>query len=171
MTRKWRKSIEGWWFEVHASSSPAERFGEFASLVATWQSRRHGDQLPTWGAFDIPDFRGWYGKLLMTEEPDDGATLKLFGTELVPLFGQDFTSRRLAEAFRSPADGRHVECLRAHFAAVTSGGGIGLCSINFTFAGKEYVQADILTLPLVSRKTGAGLALSVVKAKSRWDEL
>lgn len=169
MMRKWRKSVDGWWSEIHASDSPAGRFGDFGPLVSTWQSRMHDGLLPAWGAFDIPDFKGWYGRLLMTERPGSEATFKLFGTELVPLFGRDFTRRRLEDAFHYEYR-VEAEFLRTHFAAVTSGRGIGLCQMNFNFAGKEYMQAEVLTLPLTSPGTGAELALSVLKPRTRWGD-
>lgn len=165
MAAIWRKSAGFWNLEVHDGTTPPERFGRFCGLVSKWQGKPKEDTVPSWAAFDIPDFRGWYGKLLMIERPASEARFKLFGSELVPLFGRDFTRRKLDEAFLA-GYGAQAVLVRTHLSVVTSEHGIGLCRLDFGFAGKSYWQADVLSLPLISQVTGADLALSAFEPRS-----
>lgn len=71
-----------------------------AELVAKWRARAGGDGLPAWRSFDVVDFRGWYGHLLVSDHGDgESPFCRLFGSKLSDLFGADFSQRHPAELF------------------------------------------------------------------------
>jgi hypothetical protein len=76
------------------------QYAAMAALVAKWRTKACGDALPAWRSFDVVDFRGWFGFLLVSAHGDPNApSCKLFGSRLPDLFAADFTSRHPAELF------------------------------------------------------------------------
>ncbi len=118
-----------------------------ARFAAIWRAKTNGS-VPAWRDFDIPDFRGWYGVLLLTDHARANAPFcRLYGSKLSQLFGGDLTGRHPADLF----GGRRTTLGRAfvaHLRLVVGERKPGLATFDIeAFAGAA-PRSTLLSLPL-----------------------
>ena len=91
--------------DTEPSAFQLDHGADFKSIVALWQSRRTGENLPAWRDFKPADFAGWHARMAVSEILPCGSDLKFqfFGSDMVLLQGDDLTgavlSKRLPEAY------------------------------------------------------------------------
>ncbi len=80
---------------VHAAL-PSEAAPPLHSLLALWESRRAGRDVPSRQDIDVLELRPWLGWLTVMDMVDDGADFvyRVFGTSQAAQIGMDLTGRR-----------------------------------------------------------------------------
>ena len=117
------KRVDDWTYEVFDHNTNPERFGVFESLVALWNVKRRGRQMPSWADFEFLDFKGWHGVIAVKEvvaEPFD-LHYRLWGTKLTEIFGSDNTGKLYSETGAGDMDNDI-----AYFAELCRTGSIGM---------------------------------------------
>ena len=140
-----RVDARGLILEIHDRATDPAAFGDFEAIVRLWRERAGERPFPSWRNFDIPDFSGWFGRMMIFEGGD--LRWRLFGGEFVTLMGHDYTGRTLEEMFRNnrPEIGAKI---RDHLRAVIETGGIGY-SRGPLFPFRERMLATwVVDLPL-----------------------
>ena len=77
----------------------ADILGEFGSLKEIWDRRRADRTVPSWRAFHITDFEGWFTHMARSEATKgrDDILFRYFGSGLVDLNGADYTGRTFSD--------------------------------------------------------------------------
>lgn len=94
-------SDDGWTSEVHSPDSAPDCFREGAAIKAMWDTKRDGDNLPSWRNFAFEDFFGWHGWVALEEIiPSDtyDSIFRLWGTKLADTLKVDLTNKRFSDA-------------------------------------------------------------------------
>jgi hypothetical protein len=83
---------------VEAGAAPSIGNPALAALHGLWSTRR-GDRIaPARADFDVFELRPWFGHLMLLDVLEGGGDMRfrLYGTELVGIFGFDLTGRRVS---------------------------------------------------------------------------
>ena len=134
---------------------PLPDIEEFSSLLAIWDAKRDGAQLPLKSAFDIEDFGGWLGRIAISEWEDGDCRFRLFGTQFVDLLGRDLTGELLCESLMPDL----VEPSKRHFAELRYGSRIGHTTGYVPVPGREFIAFNVLDLPLWDAHSQVGFFL------------
>jgi hypothetical protein len=96
--------IDEWTYEKFELSQAAETMGAFSELVRTWNAKRDGEMLPSWSSFEAADFGPYLGFVSIWDigRGPMNATARLWGTNLVELFGFEMTGKSLTHENLSP---------------------------------------------------------------------
>ena len=147
MTR--HADAQGLMLRVFDAATAFPVFQEFESFVRLWRARAAGRSFPSWSDFDIPDFAGWYGRMMVfdVDRADFNPRWRLFSGEFATFVGRDFTGETLAELFHDTRPDVGI-AIRDHFRALVESGGIGF-SYGPLFPFKDrLLHTRILDLPL-----------------------
>lgn len=91
---------DGWVAETFPLDTPAEEFGAFKDFKHHWDTKRQGYSLPAWRDFEFEELEPWWGWLTVEDIiPSDtyDARYRLFGSNVVDLFGYDLTGKKYSE--------------------------------------------------------------------------
>jgi len=149
----WRTTDDGWQYDVFPRGIEPAKTGAFESLVRVWQSKNTSNGLPSWRDFDLMDFEGWWGWLVVYDvislDPLD-LRCRLWGSGLVTYHGLDATDRRL----RDPKSGMLGDSTMfddtdvEFFSYLIEGASIGVCVGSMNWQKREYLGYQALRLPL-----------------------
>ncbi len=124
--------------EAPAISSPALR-----ALYDLWLDKRGSRPAPSRSDFTIEDLRPWLGHLMILDCDGEDISYRLYGTELVRIFGFDLTGRRVADCVpligQKPAL-EYREVIRSARPIYIS---------RSSPSAREYLLMDKLALPLM----------------------
>ena len=124
-------------------------------MLAIWDAKRDGAQLPLKSAFDIEDFGGWLGRIAISEWEDGDCRFRLFGTQFVDLLGRDLTGELLCESLMPDL----LELSKRHFAELRYGSRIGHTTGYVPVPGREFIAFRVLDLPLWDAHSQVGFFL------------
>ncbi len=142
------RKIINWAYGRCPLEAPADKFGPFSNLVALWQSKRRGTELPKRSDFDFPDFKGWHGKIAIVKFEKDPFNVRfvLWGTELTEWWGVDYTNKLLGEQSLSPDLWQSVE--GRYFQEMAANPFIGLVRGQLDQHRRSYRKVIGVDLPL-----------------------
>lgn len=68
---------------------------EFESFFKIWHSKKNGPLFPCWKNFDFYDFKGWHGRVVLSETSLDpfSTTYHLYGSLVAEYLGEDLTGK------------------------------------------------------------------------------
>lgn len=101
--------------DTEPSAFQLDHGADFKSIVALWQSKRPGKDLPAWSDFSLADFSGWHERMAVSEilPSRNDLRFQFFGSDMVILQGDDLTgavlSERLPDAYLSIYK-EHITC-------------------------------------------------------------
>ncbi len=93
----WSK-IEHWTYYISSLDTPSTQFEYHEPMVALWNDKRHGTQLPAWSDFELEDFKGWWGWITVVDclSPDgDDWVYRLWGSEVARFTGHEMTGKAM----------------------------------------------------------------------------
>lgn len=114
----WRYTDGDWMMAVVPMDTPLEEFGGFRPFVEMWRGKCSDGRLPSWKDFDLLDFAGWYG-WIMVFDVEARAPLRLkcrlWGSKVAQMFGYDLTGkyRELGEFGYNQGDDDFADALIA----------------------------------------------------------
>ena len=147
-----------WFYRVYEKDTSPDVFGPFAPFIRLWRSHFDGDKLPEWTEFDVDDFIGWYGNVSLGELEADCSNMvfRLWGTDLVDLWGSDYTGKVFANN-KFPEHWKNVE--QPYVEAIVKRNGIGICGGTLHRLDREFINITFVDLP-VSRAGKAPFLMS-----------
>lgn len=114
------------------------------TLYDLWQDRRGSRQAPSRRDFAVEDLKPWFGHLMVLDcLADDSFCYRLYGTELVRMFGFDLTGRAVdavADRIGALPDAEYRQVRRI---------GAPLHVSRSSPSAMEYLLVDKLALPLM----------------------
>lgn len=126
------------------SGSTAIGHPKLRALYELWDARRGTRQAPPRSDFSLDDLRPWFGHLMIVDcLPDDDFRYRLYGTELVRLFGFDLTGKSLSDALLYIGD----KPLREYQQVCRIGAPVHASRVSPS--AREHLQIDKLALPLM----------------------
>ena len=157
----WINADSGWKYELFEPNTDPSEFGGFESFLQIWRRKWHEDRFPARADVDLGDFKGWYGHVRIIEvlqEPFD-LHVRLFGTEFVEIFQEEWTGRRLSEI--ASVDKHDWEFFKKFCDAPA----IGRQSGPIKWQGREYKVIAMIHLPLVDETNAVRHVLSAIREK------
>lgn len=135
-----------WKYYRYGLNEPVSDFPHFGSLWELWQSKRTNNKLPAWRDFDLLDFKGWYGFLIVYDVLHDPFDLKyrLFGTEMVTLYKTEYTGKTIRENNFTIEDEVDID----HFEGLFSERKIGASAGPLYWDNRHWRHLSFLDLPL-----------------------
>ena len=97
----WVKEIQ-WTYSLNAVSKPPDAFGIFQPFKTLWDSKRSGNDLPSWRDFEFDEFAPWWGQLALEDilpGPEYDTVFRLWGTKLTQLLDTELTGKNLRSTF------------------------------------------------------------------------
>jgi len=141
------KEIDGWVYEYFELDTPAEKFDGFEPIVNLWNSKRSGNDIPSWSNFDFYDFVNWHGKVSKSTylyNPFD-FKVDLFGIDFVELLGFDMTGYKCSELLKLDQE----NALDVEFYEwIYKNRYISRYYGSFSLEGHGPIKANIIDLPL-----------------------
>jgi len=114
------------------------------ALYDLWNAKRGTRQAPPRSDFSFEDLRPWFGHLMLLDcIGGDEYRYRLYGTELVRLFGFDLTGKLVGDAASQIGDkplDEYRQVVRIGAPAYVS---------RISPSAREYLQVDKLALPLM----------------------
>lgn len=102
---------QNWTYETYSLDTSSQTFGPFASIVDLWRSRG-SDGIPDWNKFQLMDFEGWWGWIIVYDVVDiepPSFKVRLWGREFVKHLGYDLTGQLLTMGDAEPkTDAKHI---------------------------------------------------------------
>jgi len=126
--------------------SPLPVLTPLSDILDIWKSKRSSDLIPAWRNFELADFRGWAGRIAVSEcKPD----------ELEPIFrlcGDQFNESQgrnmQGQHFGVGVDSRHRMEMVTHFYTMRMERLMGFCSGTLLRAGADEDQFEAIELPI-----------------------
>lgn len=126
------------------SGAAAIAHPKLRSLYELWNAKRGTRQAPPRSDFSPEELRPWFGHLMMIDcLPEDEFRYRLYGTELVRLFGFDLTNQLVGDAMVFIGD----KPLREYRQVCRIGAPVHASRISPS--AREFLQVDKLALPLM----------------------
>jgi len=137
---------DNWKYYRYDLNESASDFPHFESLWQRWQNKRIDGKLPAWRDFDLEDFRGWYGFIIVYDVLHNPFDLKyrLFGTEMVALFQTEYTGKTIRENNFDIEDTQDLD----HFEGLLNQRKIGASSGPIYWDNRDWRNLTFLDLPL-----------------------
>lgn len=134
-------------FSYLEAGCDAAFLGDFASVKTLWDARRDDQPAPSWQAFSIADFEGWFPFMARTEATTsrDDVVFRYFGSGLVDLNGADYTG----QSFRDIAPEAFKKYIQNHWAAFFERPQIAIGRAQALNRHDNDVFFDLILLPLV----------------------
>ncbi|MGF1624527.1 MAG: hypothetical protein ACFCVH_06555 [Alphaproteobacteria bacterium] len=141
------EQVDGWTYAAHPASTPDVLFGDFAPAVAMWRAKARPGALPRKRDFSLPDFRGWFGWVIIYDVQADPFDLRfrLFGSQLAERLRLEHTGKRFSEAYAHVPG--HEVTLR-HFRALWRHRMIGTSSGPMNWEGQDFHSGRFIDLPV-----------------------
>ncbi|MFN4163470.1 MAG: PAS domain-containing protein [Ferrovibrio sp.] len=121
-----------------AISHPALR-----ALYELWQAKRGDRPAPARGDFTVEELRPWLGHLMIIDCDGEDTRYRLYGTDLVRIFGFDLTGRRVTDCASQIGDKPMLEYRQI----IRSGKPIYIS--RGSPSARDYLLMDKLALPLM----------------------
>ncbi|WP_300297000.1 PAS domain-containing protein [Ferrovibrio sp.] len=116
---------------------------DLRALYDLWLQKRGGGPAPSRGDFAVEELRPWLGHLMIIDCDGEDSRYRLYGTELVRIFGFDLTGRRVADCTTLIGDKpmlEYREIIRSAKPVYISRG---------SPSAREFLLMDKLALPLM----------------------
>lgn len=142
----WRK-VNGWLYEVFDRNVEPEALPGCEDLVRLWQHKRGGRLVPAWSDFDFHEFKGWHGRISLTEvlyDPFD-FRYRLVGSQIVERLRKDFTGKLYSEMV---SDGMDPLDDFEFYEMTSREMLISRLSGNLRWAGRKHVTVTFVDFPL-----------------------
>ena len=135
-----------WKYYRYDLNEPVADFPHFESLWQRWQTKRADGRLPAWRDFDLIDFQGWYGFIIVYDVLHNPFDLKyrLFGTEMVTLYQTEYTGKTIRENNFDIEDDKDLN----HFEGLYNERQIGASTGPLYWDNRHWRNLTYLDLPL-----------------------
>ena len=162
---------EDWHYSIYPNDAPSEAFGEYAGFIDLWRAKSAGGRLPAWSDFQLKDFEGWYGRLVLCEYLNDpfNQRVVLWGTTVVEWTGVEWTGKTLREVY-SDVFPTLWKLEELYHQALIDRSAIGFTYGNLRFTGKDFAFADAVDLPLSRDGKAVTHVLSAVSRRRTENE-
>jgi len=126
------------------SGAAAVDHPKLRTLYELWNQRRGTRQAPPRSDFTLEDLRPWFGHLMIIDcLPDNDFRYRLYGTELVRMFGFDLTNRSVGDSVIYIGD----KPLREYQQVCRIGAPVH--ASRDSPSAREHLRVDKLALPLM----------------------
>ena len=146
--------LDGWWQidETNTLRSP-----ELQRLLALWESRRDGDDVPRRSDLSAEELMGFGGRVVLLDvEPTPfRLRFRLLGTRVTTAVGRDETGNYLDEVYEPV----YWERLRQHFVRVIGERRPLRMFGNMAHSLRPYVAAESIDMPLAGKDGGVEMIL------------
>ena len=141
------EQVDGWTYAAHPLSSPAATFGDFAPAVAMWRTKAAASALPRKRDFALPDFRGWFGWVIIYDVVPEPFNLRfrLFGSHLAERLRLEHTGKLFSDAYAHVPG--HEVALR-HFHRLWRHRMIGTSTGPMNWEGQDFHSGRFVDLPV-----------------------
>ena len=131
---------------MHWPVDPFPDIPRFSKVLKLCKQKASDGSLPYYESIDLLDFAEVLPSLALSKREGDDYRFEYFGTDFVDLFADDFTGKLLCECV-APAT---KAATQAYFAELCAGPLIGRTTGRVPAIGRDYLQFDVLDLPLLS---------------------
>ena len=143
------RKLINWRYGLCPIDSDPLSFGPFQQLVSMWRHKcEPGANLPRRSDFDLPDFRGWWGKVAIAKFEHNPFDVRfvLWGTQLTEWWGVDYTNKSLGSQSSNPELWKQVE--GKYFEEMIANPFIGLVEGKLDQYGRQHINVLGVDLPL-----------------------
>jgi len=140
-------------------------------ILDIWKSKRSSSLIPAWRSFDLSDFRGWAGRIAVSEfGPDDLEPIfRLCGDQFNESQGRNMQGQR----FGVGVDSRHHMEMVTHLYSIRTQRLMGFCSGTLQRSGAAEDQFEAIELPIADENGTPRFVLHAfltqqIATPSRW---